>query len=66
MKKMANTRKEEVDVKKIYGQDCMSSTEDFKKKYNVKDSGITNQKAQENIKNFGYNQIGNNNGFCRL
>ena len=54
---MANTRKEEVDVKKIYGQDCMSSTEDFKKKYNVKDSGITNQKAQENIKNFGYNQI---------
>lgn len=54
---MTNTRKEEVDVKKIYGEDCMSDTENFKKKHNVKDTGISNGKAQQNIKNFGFNQI---------
>lgn len=54
---MSNIKKEEVDVKKIYGEDCMSNVESFKKKYNVKESGISEDEAQENIKNFGLNQI---------
>ena len=28
---MANVKKEDVDVKTLYGNDCVSSSEDFKK-----------------------------------
>ncbi len=54
---MSNLKKEEVDVKKIYGEDCMSNVEFFKNKYKIKDSGLSENEAQENIKNFGMNQI---------
>lgn len=54
---MSNIKKEEVDVKKIYGEDCMSDIERFKNKYKIKESGISEDEAQENIKNFGLNQI---------
>lgn len=54
---MSNIKKEEVDVKKIYGEDCMSSVESFKNKYEIKESGISENEAQSNIKEFGLNQI---------
>lgn len=54
---MANTKKEDIDVKSFYGEDCILDAEDFKKKHKVSEKGITSLKASENIKNLGLNQI---------
>lgn len=54
---MQNTKKEEFDVQKFYGEDCTINSEDFKTKYKVSENGLSSSKAQENIKNLGYNQI---------
>lgn len=54
---MANVKKEDIDVKSFYGEDCILDAEDFKKKHKVSEKGITSSKASENIKNLGLNQI---------
>ncbi len=54
---MSNIKKEDVDVKKFYGEDCVLNSEEFKKKYKISDNGITSAKASENLKNYGLNQI---------
>ena len=54
---MQNTKKEEFNVQKFYGEDCMLSADEFKSKYKVSENGLSSSKAQENIKNLGYNQI---------
>lgn len=54
---MANVKKEDVDVKDLYGKDCISSVEDFKKSHNVSDNGISSKIATEHLKNLGLNQI---------
>ena len=54
---MQNTKKEEFDVKSFYGEDCIISASDFKKKYNISDNGLTNKKAEENFRNLGPNQV---------
>ena len=54
---MTNIKKEEVDIRQLYGEDCLSNVEDLKKKYNVTDSGISEQRALENIKTIGLNQV---------
>ena len=54
---MHNTKKEEFNVQKFYGEDCMLSADEFKSKYKVSEKGLSSSKAQENIKNIGFNQI---------
>ncbi len=54
---MQNTKKEEFNVQKFYGEDCIINVEEFKTNYKVSDKGLSSSKAQENIKNLGYNQI---------
>ena len=55
---MANTnKKDEVDVKKFYGEDCILNNEDFKKKHKVSEKGLSTAKAKENLLNLGLNQI---------
>lgn len=54
---MANVKKEDIDVRSFYGEDCILDAEDFKEKHKVSESGITSSKASENIKNIGLNQI---------
>lgn len=54
---MANIKREDIDVKSFYGEDCILDAEDFKKKHKVSEKGITSSKASENIKNLGLNQI---------
>ena len=54
---MSNIKKDDFDVKSFYGEDCILSTEDFEKKYDVSENGITPAKASENLKNYGLNQI---------
>ena len=54
---MENARKEEFNVEKFYGEDCILGIKDFKSKYKVSDNGLSSSKAQENIRNLGLNQI---------
>ena len=54
---MANVKKEDVDVKALYGNDCISSSEDFKKSHKVSDKGLSSKTAMERLKNLGPNQI---------
>ena len=54
---MSNVKKEDFDVQNFYGEDCFSSLEDFKKKHNISDKGLSSAKANENLKNLGPNQV---------
>ncbi|MDO5555391.1 MAG: magnesium-translocating P-type ATPase [Clostridia bacterium] len=54
---MSDVKKEEFDVRKYYGENCLLNNEDFIKKYQITDVGISNLQATENIKNLGLNQI---------
>lgn len=54
---MQNTKKEEFNVQKFYGEDCTINAKEFKTKYNVSENGLSSSKAQENLKNFGLNQV---------
>lgn len=54
---MQNTKKDELDIQKYYGEDAFMEIENFKKKYSVSEKGLTPSKAEENIKNLGLNQV---------
>ena len=53
---MANT-KEDVNVGKMYGEECTLPRDDFIKKYKVNEEGLPSEKASELIKNLGLNEI---------
>ena len=53
---MSNT-KEEVDVSKLYGEQCTLPKDEFMKKYNVNPNGLTNAVAQRIIDKVGLNEI---------
>ena len=50
-------KKDEVDVKKFYGEDCIINNEDFIAKHKVSEKGLSSAKAKENLLNLGPNQI---------
>ena len=54
---MQNTKKEDFDVQKFYGEDNCISVDAFKNKYKINDKGLSSSKAAENIKNLGLNQV---------
>ena len=54
---LLKNEKEEVDVCKVYGEDCTMSKEDFIKKYKVKDTGLSSKEASTRRKEYGDNQI---------
>ena len=49
--------KEEVNVNKMYGQECILKKEEFMEKYHVKENGLTSSEAQEKINKYGFNEI---------
>ena len=49
--------KEELNVKKMYGEDCTLRKEDFIKQYNIKKNGLTSEEAQNSLNKYGLNQI---------
>lgn len=53
---MANT-KEEINVNKLYGQECTLSKEEFLKKYNINESGLSSVEAQKRLQSLGLNEI---------
>ena len=53
---MANA-KEEVNVSKMYGEECTLPRDEFIKKYKVNEEGLSSEKSSELIKNLGLNEI---------
>ncbi len=56
---MANS-KEEVNVSKMYGQECILPKEEFFKNFEVNEKGLTTNKANEKLHTYGYNEITQN------
>lgn len=48
--------KENVDVLKMYGEDSTIKRDEFLKKYNLNEKGLTSKQAEINIKEFGLNE----------
>ena len=53
---MLNT-KEDIDVYKMYGNESLISKKEFIEKKSINIEGISNDTAEEKIKNLGYNEI---------
>ena len=54
---MANDKKEEVDIEKIYGNLCRTSKEEFIKEYKIKEKGLNDEEVSERIHSYGYNEV---------
>lgn len=54
---MQNIKKEDIDVKKYYGEDSVLKVEEFKNKYIISEQGLKTEEAKEKLKNLGLNQI---------
>ena len=48
--------KENVDVLKMYGEDSNTKKDEFLKKHNLNEKGLTSKQAEINIKKFGLNE----------
>ena len=48
--------KENVDVLKMYGEDSTTQKDEFLKKHNLNEKGLTSKQAEINIKKFGLNE----------
>lgn len=48
--------KENVDVLKMYGEDSTTKRDEFLKKHNLNEKGLTSKQAEINIKKFGLNE----------
>ena len=51
------TAKDEVNVSKMYGEECTLPKDEFIKKYHVNEKGLSSKKANELIHNLGLNEI---------
>jgi len=51
--------KEEVNIKKLYGEDAISSKEDILKKYSVHENGLSAEEVDIKLRNLGPNEIKN-------
>lgn len=58
--KSQNNSKDEVDIQKMYGHECLLSKEDFMQKYNIKETGLSQSEADEKIQKYGLNKISQN------
>ncbi len=54
---MANDKKEDVDIEKVYGHLCKMPKQDFLKKFNVKDEGLNNHEVEERLHKYGHNEV---------
>lgn len=53
---MVNT-KEEVNIEKLYGQECILPKEDFVKKYNINEGGLSSSEVEDKSAKYGLNEI---------
>lgn len=53
---MAN-QKDEVNIKKLYGKECVLSKEEFLREYQLQENGLSTNEAIEKINQYGTNEI---------
>ncbi len=54
------TKNSDINISKVYSNQCLLSKEDFLKIYNIKEEGLTSEEAKELLENHGYNEVSNN------
>ena len=56
---MAQSKKEEkINIKKLYGFECISSKEDFLKKYKIDlEKGLSNEQVENRLSTYGKNEM---------
>lgn len=54
---MANDRKEEVNIEKIYGDLCKTPKDKFILDFNITENGLTYSEVAEKLHKFGYNEV---------
>jgi len=52
-----NNSKEDVNINKLYGLDASLSVDEFIKKHNIKEDGLSLDEANSRINNFGLNEV---------
>ena len=54
---MANEKKEDVDIEKIYGNICRASKKEFIKNLNLSENGLTDSEISSRLHEYGYNEV---------
>ena len=54
---MTNDKKDDVDIEKIYGNLCRTSTEKFISEFKIKNSGLTDAEVSDRLNRYGNNEI---------
>ena len=54
---MANDKREDVDIQKIYGHLCTTSKENFISEFKIKEGGLTDNEVAQRINTYGYNEV---------
>ena len=54
---MNNAMKDEVNIGKLYGLQATLSSKDFIQKYQVKETGLSSNEAEDRLHNLGLNEI---------
>lgn len=49
--------KEEINIQKLYGEECTLPKDEFIKKYNISEKGLSTEQAQKSLESNGENQI---------
>ncbi len=52
--------KDDVNIEKLYGQECILSKDDFVKKYSIKENGLSTEEANNLIHKYGLNEVTQN------
>ena len=53
----AKNPKEEVNIEKLYGNECILSKDDFIKNYHIKTSGLSSCEVEDKLHKYGLNEI---------
>ena len=54
---MSNVKKEDIDVLKMYGKECVLPKEQFIKDYHINENGLSSNIAEERLHKIGLNEI---------
>ena len=50
-------QKDDLNIKKMYGNECILSKVDFLEHYNISEGGLSSKQASENIQKYGLNEV---------
>ena len=54
---MANDKKEDVDIEKIYGHLCRTPKEDFISEFKITKKGLSDSEVEQRLHTYGYNEV---------